>query len=62
MPVVPLRIPAPGVFPILSTFLYTKRINHLLASLLPCLAHHLLYRNDPTSERVLSLLRRDAVM
>ena len=33
IPVVPLCIPAPEVF--LSTFLYTKHINHLLATLLP---------------------------
>ncbi|KAG8216131.1 hypothetical protein J3R82DRAFT_8134 [Butyriboletus roseoflavus] len=60
VPVVPLCIPAPEVFPLLSTFLYTKRIDHLLASLLPCPAPHPLYRDDPTSERVLTLLRQFA--
>ncbi|KAH0831260.1 hypothetical protein J3R83DRAFT_13894 [Lanmaoa asiatica] len=60
VPVVPLCIPAPEVFPQLSTFLYTKRIDHLLASLLPCPAPHPLYRDDPTSEPVLSLLQQFA--
>jgi len=60
VPVVPLCIPAPDVFPQLSTFLYTKRIDHLLASLLPCPAPHPLYRGDPTSESVLTLLHQFA--
>jgi hypothetical protein len=33
VPVVPLCIPTPDVFPQLLTFLYTKRIDHLLVSL-----------------------------
>ncbi|KAH7928830.1 hypothetical protein BV22DRAFT_1058048 [Leucogyrophana mollusca] len=35
VPIVPLCIPSPETFPQLSTFLYTKRADHLLASLLP---------------------------
>lgn len=58
LPMVPLCIPAPDVFPQLSSFLYTKRIDLLLASLLPCSVPHPLYRDDPTSERVLSLLQQ----
>jgi hypothetical protein len=58
VPVVPLCIPAPDVFPQLSTFLYTKRVDHLLASLLPCPAPHPLYRDDPTSESVFALLHQ----
>ncbi|KAF9231723.1 hypothetical protein BU15DRAFT_55821, partial [Melanogaster broomeanus] len=60
VPVVPLCIPASEVFPQLSTFLYTKRIDHLLASLLPCPAPQPLYRDDPISESVLSLLQQFA--
>ncbi|KIJ64788.1 hypothetical protein HYDPIDRAFT_175315 [Hydnomerulius pinastri MD-312] len=60
VPVVPLCIPAPEVFPQLSTFLYTKRIDHLLASLLPCPAPQALYRDDPTSESTLNLLQQFA--
>ncbi|KAG9308303.1 hypothetical protein JVU11DRAFT_9897 [Chiua virens] len=60
VPVVPLCIPAPEVFPQLSTFLYTKRIDHLLASLLPCPVPQALYLDDPTNERVLSLLQQYA--
>ncbi|KAI9461119.1 hypothetical protein HD554DRAFT_1531257 [Boletus coccyginus] len=48
VPVVPLCIPTPDVLPQLSTFLYTKRFDHLIAP-------HLLYRGDPTSESVLAL-------
>ncbi|KDQ56851.1 hypothetical protein JAAARDRAFT_132305 [Jaapia argillacea MUCL 33604] len=36
VPVVPLCIPSPQTFPQLSAYLYTKRSDHLLASLLPC--------------------------
>ncbi|KAH7928837.1 hypothetical protein BV22DRAFT_1003883 [Leucogyrophana mollusca] len=36
IPVVPLCIPSPDTFSRLSNFLYTKRVDHLLASLLPC--------------------------
>lgn len=57
LPVVPLCIPAPDVFSHLSTFLYTKRIDHLLATLLPCPVPHALYLGDPKSERVLDLLQ-----
>jgi hypothetical protein len=49
VPVVPLCIPAPEVFPQLSTFLYTKRIDHLLGSLLPCPSLPQLYLDDPTT-------------
>ncbi|KAH7909180.1 hypothetical protein BJ138DRAFT_1011360 [Hygrophoropsis aurantiaca] len=35
VPIVPLCVPSPETFPYLSTFLYTKRADHLLASLLP---------------------------
>ena len=52
IPVVPLCIPAPEVFPQLSTFLYTKCIDHLLATLLPQPAFVSLYTEDPTSESV----------
>ncbi|KAF8452639.1 hypothetical protein L210DRAFT_3468701 [Boletus edulis BED1] len=58
LPMVPLCIPAPDVFPQLSMFLYTKRIDHLLTSLLPCPVPHALYRDDPKSEAVLALLQR----
>ncbi|KAF8432132.1 hypothetical protein L210DRAFT_3719000 [Boletus edulis BED1] len=58
LPMVPLCIPAPDVFPQLSMFLYTKRIDHLLTSLLPCPIPHALYRDDPKNERVLALLQR----
>lgn len=49
VPVVPLCIPAPEVFPQLSTFLYTKRIDHLLVSLMPLPTPPQLYRDDPTT-------------
>jgi hypothetical protein len=49
VPVVPLCIPAPEVFPRLSTFLYTKRIDHLLGSLLPCPSLPQPYLDDPTT-------------
>ncbi|EIW79680.1 hypothetical protein CONPUDRAFT_166409 [Coniophora puteana RWD-64-598 SS2] len=35
LPVLPLCIPSPETFPILSTFLYTRRRDHLLSSLVP---------------------------
>ncbi|KAG6329585.1 hypothetical protein ID866_9504 [Astraeus odoratus] len=60
IPVVPLCIPAPGVFPHLSTFLYTKRIDHLLATILPCPAPAALYMGDPNSESVRSQLQQFA--
>ncbi|KAH7883052.1 hypothetical protein F5I97DRAFT_1816206 [Phlebopus sp. FC_14] len=60
VPVVPLCIPAPEVFPQLSTFLYTKRIDHLLASLLPCAVPRTLYRHDPNSESVRDALQQFA--
>lgn len=49
VPVIPLCIPSPEVFPQLSTFLYTKRIDHLLASLMPLPTPPPLYRDDPTT-------------
>ncbi|KAG0697126.1 hypothetical protein DFH29DRAFT_984387 [Suillus ampliporus] len=49
VPVVPLCIPAPEVFPQLSTFLYTKRIDHLLGALLPLPTPPQLYLDDPTT-------------
>jgi len=49
VPIVPLCIPAPEVFPQLSTFLYTKRIDHLLESLLPCRPSPRLYLDDPAT-------------
>ncbi|KAG2361034.1 hypothetical protein BDR07DRAFT_1359416 [Suillus spraguei] len=49
VPIVPLCIPSPEVFPQLSTFLYTKRIDHLLASLMPLPTPPPLYRDDPTT-------------
>lgn len=58
VPVVPLCIPAPEVFPQLSTFLYTKRIDHLLGSLLPCPTPPQLYLDDPTT--VVPLLEKFA--
>jgi len=60
IPVVPLCIPAPEVFPQLSTFLYTKRIDHLLATLLPQPAPAALYTEDPTSENVRTQLQQFA--
>jgi hypothetical protein len=60
IPVVPLCIPAPDVFPQLSTFLYTKRIDHLLASLLPCPVPHQLYLGDPTTKSSVVLLHQFA--
>ncbi|KAJ7507360.1 hypothetical protein B0H11DRAFT_1705894 [Mycena galericulata] len=36
VPVQPLCLPSPATFSFLSTFLYTKRVDHLLKSLLPC--------------------------
>ncbi|KAJ6481814.1 hypothetical protein C8R45DRAFT_312691 [Mycena sanguinolenta] len=35
VPVQPLCLPSPSAYPLLSTFLYTKRVDHLLKSLLP---------------------------
>ncbi|KAG2103379.1 uncharacterized protein F5147DRAFT_746682 [Suillus discolor] len=58
VPVVPLCIPAPEVFPQLSTFLYTKRIDHLLGSLMPLPTPPQLYLDDPTT--VMPLLRQFA--
>lgn len=58
VPIVPLCIPAPEVFPQLSTFLYTKRIDHLLGSLMPLPTPPQLYRDDPTT--VMPLLTRFA--
>ena len=58
IPIVPLCIPAPEVFPQLSTFLYTKRIDHLLATLLPQPAPASLYTEDPTSESVRTQLQQ----
>ncbi|KAG2049710.1 hypothetical protein BDR06DRAFT_893395 [Suillus hirtellus] len=58
VPVVPLCIPAPEVFPQLSTFLYTKRIDHLLGSLMPLPTPAQLYLDDPTT--VMPLLRQFA--
>ena len=60
IPVVPLCIPAPEVFPQLSTLLYTKRIDHLLATLLPQPAFPSLYTEDPTSESVRTQLQQFA--
>lgn len=60
IPVVPLCIPAPEVFPQLSTFLYTKRIDYLLATLLSHPVPSALYTEDPTSERVRSALQQCA--
>ncbi|KAJ7777931.1 hypothetical protein DFH07DRAFT_713316, partial [Mycena maculata] len=36
IPVQPLCLPSPATFSFLSTFLYTKRVDHLLKALLPC--------------------------
>jgi hypothetical protein len=36
VPVQPLGLPSAATYPLLSTFLYTKRAGHLLESLLPC--------------------------
>ncbi|KAJ7173132.1 hypothetical protein C8R43DRAFT_874259 [Mycena crocata] len=36
VPVQPLCLPSPATYPFLSTFIYTKRADHLLKSLLPC--------------------------
>ncbi|KAJ7291036.1 hypothetical protein C8J57DRAFT_1429666 [Mycena rebaudengoi] len=36
VPVQPLGVPSPASFPLLSAFLYTKRADSLLKSLLPC--------------------------
>ncbi|KAG2138377.1 hypothetical protein DEU56DRAFT_736450 [Suillus clintonianus] len=47
VPVVPFCIPAPEVFHQLSRFLYTKRIDHLLGSLLPFATPPSLYQDDP---------------
>ena len=58
IPIVPLCIPAPEVFPQLSTFLYTKRINHLLATLPPQPAPTSLYTEDPMSESVRTQLQQ----
>ena len=52
-------IPAPEVFPQLSTFLYTKRIDHLLATLLPQPAPAALY-TDLTSESVRTQMQQFA--
>lgn len=60
IPVVPLCIPAPEVFPQLSTFLYTKRVDHLLATLLPLPAPAALYTEDPTNENVRTQLQQFA--
>ncbi|KAG1750259.1 hypothetical protein EDB19DRAFT_1904490 [Suillus lakei] len=49
VPVAPLCIPTPKVFPQLSTFLYTKRIDPLLGSFLPLATLPQLYRDDPTT-------------
>ena len=42
----------------LPTFLYMKRIDHLIASILPCSTPHPLYRGDPTTESILALLHQ----
>ncbi|KAG2056667.1 hypothetical protein BDR06DRAFT_879849, partial [Suillus hirtellus] len=55
VPVVPLCIPAPEIFPQLSAFLYTKHIDHLLGSLMPLPTPPQLYLDDPTT--VMPLLR-----
>lgn len=60
IPIVPLCIPAPEVFPQLSTFLYTKRIDYLLATVLSCPVPPALYTEDPTSERVRNALQQCA--
>ncbi len=36
IPVIPLSLPSPELFPLLCTFLYTRRTDHLLSSLLSC--------------------------
>ena len=58
IPVVPLCNPAPEVFPQLSTFLYTKCIDHLLATLLPQPAPASLYTEDPTSKSMHTQLQQ----
>ncbi|KAL4067411.1 hypothetical protein V8B97DRAFT_1975863 [Scleroderma yunnanense] len=60
IPVVPLCIPAPEVFPQLSTFLYTKRIDHLLATLLSQPAPSALFTEDPTSDNMRTQLQQFA--
>ena len=60
IPVVPLCIPAPEVFSQLSTFLYTKRIDHLLATLLPQPAFPSIYTEVPTSKSVHTQLQQFA--
>lgn len=49
IPVVPLCIPVPEMFPPLSTFLYTKRIDYLLSTLLPSPVSSALLLEDPSS-------------
>ena len=56
IPVVSLCI-APEVFPQLSTFLYPKRIDHLLATLLPQPAPAA-FTEDPTSKNVRTQLQQ----
>jgi hypothetical protein len=48
VPVVPLCIPALDIFPQLSTFLYTKRVNHLLVSLHVSESSVSLYTHTPS--------------
>ena len=48
------------IFPQLSTLLYTKHIDHLLATLLPQPAFPSLYTEDPTSESVRTQLQQFA--
>ncbi|KAF8523789.1 hypothetical protein BU17DRAFT_16394, partial [Hysterangium stoloniferum] len=39
LPIVPLCIPSPSMFPVLQAYLYTKRADHLLGALVPNPAH-----------------------
>jgi len=48
VPVIPLCIPFPEVFPQLYTFLYMKHIDHLLVLLMPLPTPPPLYHDDPT--------------
>ncbi|KAG1897723.1 uncharacterized protein F5891DRAFT_1129842 [Suillus fuscotomentosus] len=52
VPVVPLCIPAPEIFPQLSAFLYMKCIDHLLGSLMPLPTPPQLYLDDPTTRHI----------
>ena len=56
IPVVPLCLPSPETFSILQSYLYTKRIDILLAALLPAPPSSLADTNTPFSDMIKHLV------